>query len=1277
MQYQEYFPQVGLLQKYIILVVLLSLLVSAEKEAEKGVVVGMNSHPPTTQMLGKQNQKPQQQQQQRLRHSLDGLFSSKRRVPNASDPLHNHKDALLHIKIELLFLHPGLLVRQLKLAMENLSNYLVLILFIFFVIKLVLTRHRSLPPSPFALPIIGHLHLIKKPLHQALESLLAQHGPILYLRFGCRPLLVLSSPSAVEECFTSNDITFANRPQSMAGEYFTYNYSAFVWAPYGHVWRSLRRFTVVEIFSSNALHNSSSTLQTEVRHLLRRVFRSSASHGGGGDRKVELKTLFSLLTINLMTRMVAGRPGTEDEATELEVEKKFLAEFKETFFPSLSMNVCDFFPILRLIGFGGIEKSFVRLRKMRDGYLQRLIDEIRLKKNCCSMKKVGEKKMPLIETLLSLQQSEPEFYTDEVKSLQVTNIFRFICGVYEFNIHGVKCIDPVSLVNKLPLQLLFDSIFYNGALIPIINFEPLLQASFDRTRQKFGINLMLLEVIALMELPDSGNNINHLGMGNVTPTESSRGNAEVHAKAWLNYSLNFRCSWYQYFSSINVWKCNNQREPLIDPMPVVWVMASISICILILLITMLSITHEVVVPDTSAFTRDQGIGSITSSELSTGYAEVEITSEKVFTMDALHYLGLLVSVLFIVYQFSANRRNQHKNLPPSPPSIPIIGHFHLLKMPIHQALNNLSNKYGPILLLHLGSRPTLILSSRSAIEECFPNNDIIFSNRPLLPSRKCLEYNYTTLGAPYGNHWRNIRRFFVIEIFSERRLQISSEIRTEEIRFMIKHLYKNSFKGVRKVDVKTFFYYLAFNIVMKLVTGKRCFEAEELDSEKSKKQLADLVEMFGPMLTMALGDYFPFLRWLTYYGTERKLLKIHKRKDAFIQSLLDAHQNTSSLTSVDGQKTSQTIIDVMLKLQESEPEFYTNDVIKGIIQAMLIAGTHTTTVTMERVVSQLISHPDVIQNARNEIDNNVGHSRLINDIDLAKFSYLHCIINETLRLSWGVLPPRESSEECTCFEWEDARDESQGPSKTNLNMPENTSAEIVFRPREALTEVDSVFHMLNYGIYLNGESLKSEPEFYTNCDCWNYTVKVDQMERSKNDARKRKTEAESIATCEQRDHQRDHGTARCARDEGGANAPKPENSTERRERQRARKKRKKKRERREKRKEEERKKKKEKEEEEEGKREKKVWVKEKGKRERKKKIVKPRFDERKTVSSTAPILIAIDNYYVPPHGFVQGQGDTYLLRIRPEGWEPRTFLRIRSWDRELCTSLGSVPTVLE
>ncbi|KAK4852379.1 hypothetical protein QYF36_023505 [Acer negundo] len=73
--------------------------------------------------------------------------------------------------------------------------------------------------------------------------------------------------------------------------------------------------------------------------------------------------------INFMIRMVAGRPGTEDEATESEIEKateseiekKFLEKFNEKFHPSLAMNVCDFFQILRLIGYKGIEKKFVRV----------------------------------------------------------------------------------------------------------------------------------------------------------------------------------------------------------------------------------------------------------------------------------------------------------------------------------------------------------------------------------------------------------------------------------------------------------------------------------------------------------------------------------------------------------------------------------------------------------------------------------------------------------------------------------------------------------------------------------------------------------------------------------------------------------------------------------------------------------------------------------------------------------------------------------------------------
>lgn len=71
--------QVGLLQKLTIVLILASLfLVSAETVNENIDVQAPSSATDETTI-----------RRQSLRHSFDGLFSSKRKVPNASDPLHN------------------------------------------------------------------------------------------------------------------------------------------------------------------------------------------------------------------------------------------------------------------------------------------------------------------------------------------------------------------------------------------------------------------------------------------------------------------------------------------------------------------------------------------------------------------------------------------------------------------------------------------------------------------------------------------------------------------------------------------------------------------------------------------------------------------------------------------------------------------------------------------------------------------------------------------------------------------------------------------------------------------------------------------------------------------------------------------------------------------------------------------------------------------------------------------------------------------------------------
>ncbi|KAL4296286.1 hypothetical protein GQ457_12G018240 [Hibiscus cannabinus] len=70
-------PQLRLLQT-LMLVVLLSLLVSADQK-NGPLLVGINAPSPV----------PQVKERQRLRHSFGVFFSSKRKVPNAADPLHN------------------------------------------------------------------------------------------------------------------------------------------------------------------------------------------------------------------------------------------------------------------------------------------------------------------------------------------------------------------------------------------------------------------------------------------------------------------------------------------------------------------------------------------------------------------------------------------------------------------------------------------------------------------------------------------------------------------------------------------------------------------------------------------------------------------------------------------------------------------------------------------------------------------------------------------------------------------------------------------------------------------------------------------------------------------------------------------------------------------------------------------------------------------------------------------------------------------------------------
>ncbi|RVX23852.1 Cytochrome P450 81E8 [Vitis vinifera] len=323
------------------------------------------------------------------------------------------------------------------------------------------------------------------------------------------------------------------------------------------------------------------------------------------------------------------------------------------------------------------------------------------------------------------------------------------------------------------------------------------------------------------------------------------------------------------------------------------------------------------------------------------------------------WLSTSLCLLFLSFAFNIflQRRRIHPHLPPSPPAIPILGHLHLLlKPPIHRQLQSLSKKYGPIFSLRFGSSPVVIISSPSTVEECFTKNDIIFANRPRWLIGKYIGYNYTTIAsASYGEHWRNLRRLSALEIFSSNRLNMFLGTRRDEIKILLHRLSQNSRDNFARVELRPMFTELTCNIIMRMVTGKRYY-GEDVDSEEAKrfqKIMRGIFELAGHQIQEI---------FCLYYGG----------------LILGGLVNKNSM------------IDHLLSLQKSEPEYYTDEIIKGLALILTFAGTDTTATTIEWAMSLLLNHPDVLKKARAELDTHVGkdHNCQIGGFDIPRGTIL-------------------------------------------------------------------------------------------------------------------------------------------------------------------------------------------------------------------------------------------------------------------------------------------------
>ncbi|XP_019100080.1 PREDICTED: cytochrome P450 71B35-like [Camelina sativa] len=104
-------------------------------------------------------------------------------------------------------------------------------------------KYRQLP-SPPGLPVIGNLHQIGELPHQSLWKLSKKYGPVMHLKLGRVPTVVVSSAETARQVLKVHDLNCCTRPGLIGQRELSYNYLNIAFSPFDDYWKEVRKLCV-------------------------------------------------------------------------------------------------------------------------------------------------------------------------------------------------------------------------------------------------------------------------------------------------------------------------------------------------------------------------------------------------------------------------------------------------------------------------------------------------------------------------------------------------------------------------------------------------------------------------------------------------------------------------------------------------------------------------------------------------------------------------------------------------------------------------------------------------------------------------------------------------------------------------------------------------------------------------------------------------------------------------------------------------------------------------
>lgn len=138
--------------------------------------------------------------------------------------------------------------------------------------------------------------------------------------------------------------------------------------------------------------------------------------------------------------------------------------------------------------------------------------------------------------------------------------------------------------------------------------------------------------------------------------------------------------------------------------------------------------------------------------------------------------------------------------------------------------------------------------------------------------------------------------------------------------------------------MKSTFFELTLNNMMRMIAGKRYCrdqgDQEELEEERKFKEIVtETLQLSG---ATNIVYFMPVLKWFGLNKTEKKLAILHKKRERFMQNLIEERKKLTTSGLCNSEENSKSsMVDVLLSFQETDPEYYTDDMIRGFMQVSL------------------------------------------------------------------------------------------------------------------------------------------------------------------------------------------------------------------------------------------------------------------------------------------------------------------------------------------------------